>query len=94
MCNGVLPIQLVYNYRLFYIGLKGVGLLRIQSDTAYAYLTYWPLLNLKMRLTEFIEYINSRIIDRERVDNYSHLTVDEKIKKFRKKYLKERRNDA
>ncbi len=94
MCNGVLPIQLVYNYRLFYIGLKGVGLLRIQSDTAYAYLTYWPLLNLKMRLTEFIEYINSRIIDRERVNNYSHLTVDEKIKKFRKKYLKERRNDA
>ena len=94
MCNGVLPIQLVYNYRLFYIGLKGVGLLRIQSDTAYAYLIYWPLLNLKMRLTEFIEYINSRIIDRERVDNYSHLTVDEKIKKFRKKYLKERRNDA
>tara|TARA_Y100001963_G_C6591306_1_gene358094 strand:- start:335 stop:478 length:144 start_codon:yes stop_codon:yes gene_type:complete len=47
-----------------------------------------------MRLTEFIEYINSRIIDRERVNNYSHLTVDEKIKKFRKKYLKERRNDA
>ena len=94
MCNGVLPIQLVYNYRLFYIGLKGVGLLRIQSDTAYAYLIYWPLLNLKMRLTEFIEYINSRIIDRERVNNYSHLTVDEKIKKFRKKYLKERRNDA
>ena len=42
-----------------------------------------------MRLTEFVDYINLKTVDKEKIDNiYSHLTVDEKIKKARKEYLK------
>ena len=45
-----------------------------------------------MRLTEFVDYINSKTLDEEKIDNiYSHLTVDEKIEKVRNDYLKKKK---
>ena len=42
------------------------------------------------RLTEFFDYLNTRNNPKEREELYTHLTINSKIKKTRKKYLKRR----
>ena len=42
------------------------------------------------RLTEFIDYIKSKTISKEKEELYSHLTINAKINKARKEYLKKR----
>lgn len=43
------------------------------------------------RISEFFDYIRTKTNPEEREVLYSHLTINEKIKKARKKYLKQKR---
>jgi len=53
------------------------------------------LLNIRMgRITEFFDYIKTKTKPEEREELYTHMSVNDKIKKARKEYLKRKKGDT
>ena len=46
------------------------------------------------RISEFFDYVKTKTNSKEREELYTHLSINHKIKKARKEYLKRKKGDT